>query len=135
MSGEWGRPLRLIIDHPSLPDPPLRLLDALTGHSDTQLFSTDVRRAWHVEISPQANRNQALTVSFVEPDGDGRDCAVWAPPWRPHAEQTVAQYGGDVDETYRALVLAQACTPEIGLTWKAASRERRCDGALNQSGR
>ena len=63
-----------------------------------------------MEISPQANRNEALTVSYVEPDDGGRDCAVWAPPWRPQAEQTVAEYGGDVEETYRALVLAQACT-------------------------
>jgi hypothetical protein len=111
MGGKWGRPLRLIIDHPGLPDdPPLRLLDALTGRSGVQLFSTEVTRAWHLEISPQANRNQALTVSFVEPDRGGRDCAVWAPPWRPQAEQTVAEYGGDVEETYRALVLAQACT-------------------------
>src|SRR5205814_1597695 len=91
-------------------DPSLRLLDALTGRSDAQLFSSDVTRAWRVEISPQANRNEALTVSYVEPDDGGRDCAVWAPPWRPQAEQTVAEYGGDVEETYRALVLAQACT-------------------------
>jgi hypothetical protein len=111
IGGKWSRPLRLIIDHPSLPDdPPLRPLDALTGRSGAQLFSTDVTCAWHVEISPRANLNQALTVSFVEPDGGGRDCAVWAPPWRPHAERTVAEYGGDVEETYRALVLAQACT-------------------------
>jgi hypothetical protein len=111
MAGEWGRPLRLIIDHPSLAhDPSLRLLDALTGRSDAQLFSTDVTRAWHVEISPEANHNQALMVSFVEADGGGRDCAVWAPPWRPQAEQTVAEHGGDVEETYRALVLAQACS-------------------------
>jgi hypothetical protein len=111
MGGRWGRPLRLIVDHVSLPhDLPLRLLDALTGRSDAQLFSTDVTRAWHVEISPQANRNGALTVGFVEPHGGGRDCAVWAPPWRPQAERTVAEYGGDVDETYRGLVLAQACT-------------------------
>lgn len=109
--GASGRPLRLIVDHASLPeDLPLRLLDALTGRSDAQLFSTDVSRSWHVEISLPANRNQALTVSFVEPDGGGRDCAVWAPPWRPQAEQTVAEYGGDVEETYRALVLTQACT-------------------------
>jgi hypothetical protein len=111
MGGKWSRPLRLIIDHPSLPDdPPIRLLDALAGRSGSQLFSTDVTRPWHVEISPRANPNQALTVSFVEPDGGGRDCAVWAPPWRPQAERTVAEYGGDVEETYRALVLAQACT-------------------------
>jgi hypothetical protein len=111
MGGKWGRPLRLIIDHASLPDDPaLRLLDAFAGRSDAQLFSTDATRAWHVEISPQPNRNQALTVSFVEPGGGGRECGVWGPPWRPHAERTVAEHGGDVDETYRALVLAQACT-------------------------
>jgi hypothetical protein len=111
MGGKWGRRLRLIIDHPRLPDDSaLRLLDAFAGRSDAQLFSTDMTRAWHVEISPQANRNQALTVSFVEPSGGGRDCAVWATPWRLHAERTVAEYGGEVEETYRALVLAQACT-------------------------
>jgi hypothetical protein len=111
MGGKWARPLRLIVDHPSLPDDaPLRLIDAFTGHSDAQLFSTDARRAWHVEISPEANPNQALTVSFVEPGGGGVNCGVWAPPWRPHAEQTVAEHGGDVEETYRALVLAQAST-------------------------
>ena len=110
MGGKWGRPLRLVVDHASLPDDPaLRLLDAFAGRSDAQLFSTAAGRAWHVEISPEANRNEALTVSFVEPDGGGRDCAVWAPPWRPHAEETVAEYGGEVEETYRALVLAQAC--------------------------
>jgi hypothetical protein len=112
MGGKWSRPLRLIIDHSSLLDEPaLRLLDAFTGRSGAQGFSTDATRPWHVEISPRANANQALTVSFVEPDGAGRDCAVWAPPWRPEAERTVAEYGGGgVEETYRALVLAQACT-------------------------
>jgi hypothetical protein len=111
MGGKWARPLRMIIDHCSLPDDPaLRLLDAFTGRADAQLFSTDVRRPWHVEISLQANPNQALTVSFVEPDGGGVDCGVWAPPWRPHAEQTVAEYGGDVEGTYRTLVFAQAST-------------------------
>jgi hypothetical protein len=111
MGGKWARPLRLIIDHPTLPDDaPLRLLDSFSGRSDAQLFSTDVTRAWHVRISPEANPNQALTVSFVEPGGGGVDCGVWAPPWRPHAEQTVAEYGGEVEETYRALVLAQAST-------------------------
>jgi hypothetical protein len=39
MGGKWGRPLRLIIDHPSLPDDaPLRLLDAFTERSDAQLW-------------------------------------------------------------------------------------------------
>jgi len=110
MAGDWSRPLRLIIDHASLPDDPsLRLLDAFAGHADAKLFSTDGRRACHVAISPHPNRNQALTVSFVEPDGGGRDCGVSAAPWRPNAEQTVAEYGGDVDATYRALVLAQTC--------------------------
>ncbi len=110
MGGKWGRPLRLIVDHSSLPaDPSLRLLDALGGRSDTELFSTDVTRAWHVKISPQANLHEALTVSYVARDGTGRDYGVWAPPWRPKAEQIVAEYGGDVEETYRALVLAQAC--------------------------
>lgn len=60
MGGRWSRPLRLIIDHARLPDdPPLRLLDALSGRSAAQLFSTDVTRPWHVEISAHANRNQA----------------------------------------------------------------------------
>lgn len=91
MGGKWGRPLRLVVDYPNLPnDAALRLLDAFAGRSGAQVFSTDVTRGWHVEISPEANANQALTVSFVEPDGGGRDCAVWAPPWRPVAEQTVA---------------------------------------------
>lgn len=110
MGGKWGRPLRLIVDHRGLPDDEaLRLLDAFAGRADAQLFSTDVQREWHVEISRQANPNQALTVSFVEPGGGGRNCGVWAPPWRPHAEQMVAEYGGNVEESYRALVLAQAC--------------------------
>ena len=110
MGGKWGRPLRLIVDHPSLPDDPaLRLIDAVTGRNDAHLFSTEKTRAWHVEISPEANDNEALTVSYVHPDGGGRDCAVWAPPWRRHAEENVAEHGGDADETYHALVLAQAC--------------------------
>lgn len=111
MGGQWARPLRLVIDHPSLSDDPsLRLIDAFSGRSGAQLFSTDGARGWHVEISPEANRNGALTVSFVDPDGGGRNCAVWAGSWRERAEQTVAEHGGDVEETYRALVLAQACT-------------------------
>lgn len=111
MGGKWSRPLRLIVDHLNLPDDrPLQLLDALTGRSDAQLFSTDIRRRWRVEISPEASQNEALTVSYVVPGGGGRDCGVWAPPWLPHAERTVAEHGGDVAETYGALVLAQACT-------------------------
>jgi hypothetical protein len=111
MGGSWARALRLVIDHSSQQaGESLRLLDALAGQSDAQLFSTDTSRGWHVAISPEANGHQALTVSFVEPGGGGRDCAVWAPPWRPHAEGMVAEYGGDVEETYKALVLAQACT-------------------------
>lgn len=111
MGGKWGRPLRLVIDHPALPDgAPLRLLDALTGKSDARLFSTDTGHPWHVAISQQANQNKALTVTYVEPGGGGSRCGVWAPPWRAHAERTVAEHGGDVDETYRALVLAQACS-------------------------
>ena len=111
MGGSWARALRLVIDHPSLPaSESLRLLDTFGGQSNVQLFSTDTSRAWHVDISPEANGHQALTVSFVEPDGGGRNCAVWAPPWRPHSEAMVSEYGGDVEDAYRALVLAQACT-------------------------
>lgn len=110
MGGRWARPLRLIVDHASVPgSPALRLLDSFAGRSGALLFSTETTRPWHVEISATANQNEALTVSFLEPDGGGMDCAVWAPPWRPHAERTVAVHGGSVDETYRALVLAQTC--------------------------
>jgi hypothetical protein len=131
----------LIIDHASLPpDAALHLLDAFSGHTEAQLFSTDATRPWHVELSAEANANQALTVSFVEPGGGGRDCGVWAPPWREHAEQTVAAYGGDAEETYRALVLAQAgiqhdldgfvtSFPLAGCGWRSMADKARVQDA------
>jgi hypothetical protein len=50
MGGKWGRPLRLIVDHPSPPvDAALRLLDVFSGRSGAQLFSTDATHAWYVD--------------------------------------------------------------------------------------
>ena len=110
-AGEYGRPLRIVIDDETTPSSTARtLLERFVGHRGVEIYSTRPTAAWRVEIGDQPNANNALKVRYIDPKTEWWGALAASDGLVEYAKHLEADHGLPVEATVRVLRLEAAAS-------------------------
>jgi hypothetical protein len=110
-AGEYGRPLRIVVDEDALaPSDALSLLWSFSEQPTAEIYGTKSGRSRRVKVADTAlEEGDSIWVDYELPTGRGVRRALWVRWISEAASMTANEFGVDPDESRRSLLLAHAC--------------------------
>jgi hypothetical protein len=91
------------------PSPALELLREFSGRPGVAVFATNDPALGSIRIGAPDGADERLFVTYSA-KSEGREATLFAASsWREHSRRSAAEHGLDAQETWRGLILAQAC--------------------------
>jgi hypothetical protein len=107
-AGQFGRPLRIVVDSESMaPSPALELLQAFSGRPGVEVFTTDLMSDRRIEFGREDSQRDAVDVRYISPGGETTLVAPAAGSLRTHARMAATEYDLEEQECWRALLLVR----------------------------
>lgn len=108
-AGEYGRPLRIIVDDETVKGSTATdLLLAFGSRAGLEILRTSKTAPVRIAFGAEIPGRDALAVDYVAGDGSRSMALASMGGWRDHARTAADEYGLDEDEALRGLLLAQA---------------------------